>query len=210
MALSFAFRGRLEQMEQSRNQRLSLLQTEKELQADKYRDLEAKLANIRSMEQRCLLLDQKIASQNLKISTLKSEVEDLYAKYDESSAQLKVLKSELEELEQVEKEKDRFYELKGIEMEKFKEDAERFLVESRMQVEGLRNRVNELKSTFVELQGNNGYLSNSEIAAAEMRKAELMSVKENLMKILASNYQRRAQLQQQVQNMFTMQNQERR
>ncbi|GKU92576.1 hypothetical protein SLEP1_g6285 [Rubroshorea leprosula] len=145
MALSFAFRERLEQMEQSRNQRLSLLQAEKELQADKYRDLEAKLANIRSMEQRCLLLDQKIASQNLKISTLKSEVEDLYAKYDESSAQLKVLKSELEELEQVEKEKDRFYELKGIEMEKFKKHAERFLVESRIQVEGLRNRVNEVK-----------------------------------------------------------------
>ncbi|GLT59854.1 hypothetical protein SLA2020_326510 [Shorea laevis] len=210
MALTLAFRERLEQMEHSRNQRLSLLQAEKELQANKYRDLEAKLANILSMEQRCLLLDQKIASQNLKISTLKSEVEDLYTKYDERSAQLKVLKSELEELEQVEKEKDRFYELKGIEMEKFKEDAERFLVESRMQVEGLRNRVNELKSTFVELQGNNGYLSNSEIAAAEMRKAELMSVKESLMKILASNYQRRAQLQQQVQNMFTMQNQERR
>lgn len=191
-------------MEYSRNQRISLLQAEKELQANKYLVLEAKLGNIRSMEQRCLSLDQKIASQNFKIAALKSEIEELYTKYDENSEQSKVLKAELEELEVLVKEKEKFYELKGSEMKGFREDVGKFLVESRVQLQGLRNKVNELKSMFNELQGKNGHLTNSEIAAAEMRRAELLSIKENMRKVLASNYQTRAQLQQQVQNMLTM------
>ncbi|XVF27318.1 hypothetical protein REPUB_Repub14bG0096800 [Reevesia pubescens] len=209
MALSSAFRERLEQMEDSRNQRLLLLQAEKELQANKSQVLESKLAHIRSMEQRCLFLDQKIASQNFKISAFKSEIENLEAQYNSSSRQLKVLKSEIEELEEVEKEKDKFYESKSSEINEFRENVERFLMESRIQVQELRNCVNELKSTFMELQGNNEYMNNSEIAEAEMRRAELMAMKESLTKSLASNYQKRADLQKQVENMVVAQNQER-
>ncbi|KAK6264471.1 Herpesvirus UL139 [Theobroma cacao] len=209
MALSSAFRERLETMEHSRNQRLALLQAEKELQANKSQVLESKLAHIRSREQRCLWLDQKIASQNFKISSLKSGIENLDAKYNSSSQQLKVLKSEIEELEEVEKEKDKFYESKSSEINEFRENVGRFLMESRIRVQELRNSVNEMKSTFMELQGNNGYTSNYEIDEAEMKKAELLAMKENLTKSLASNYQIRAELQKQVENMLAAQNQER-
>ncbi|OMO70300.1 Cytomegalovirus [Corchorus capsularis] len=209
MALSSAFRERLEQMEHSRNERLNLLQAEKELQASKYQVLESKLAHIRTMEQRCLLLDQKIAAQNFRISSIKSEIEDLDAKYTSSSQQLKVLKSEIEELEELEKERDEFYLSKSSEINEFKENVERFLKESRIQVQELRDYSNKLKSTFMELQGNNGYLNNSEIAEAEMKRAELLAMKESLSKSLASNYRVRAELQKQVDNMLIAQNQER-
>ncbi|XVE88382.1 hypothetical protein DITRI_Ditri19aG0065500 [Diplodiscus trichospermus] len=208
MALSSAFRERFEQMEHARNERLILLQAEKELQANKSQVLESKLARIRSMEQRCLFLDQKIASQNFKISALKSEIENLDAKYNSSSRQLKALKSEIEELEEVEKEKDKFYDSKSSEMNEFMENVEKFLMESRIQVQELRNYANELKSTLMELQGNNGYMSNSEIAEAEMKRAELLAIKESLTKSLASNYQTRAELQKQVENLLVAQNQE--
>ncbi|XVF40137.1 hypothetical protein PTKIN_Ptkin01aG0087000 [Pterospermum kingtungense] len=202
MALSTAFRERFEQMEHSRNERLILLQAEKELQANKSQVLESKLARIRSMEQRCLFLDQKIASQNFKISAVKSNIENLDAKYNSTSRQLKVLKSEIEELEEMEKEKDRFYESKISEINEFRENLERLLMESRNRVQELRNTVNELKSTFMELQGQNGYMSNSEIAEAEMKRAELLAMKESLAKSLASNYQIKAELQKQVENML--------
>ena len=59
----------------------------------------------------------------------------------------------------------------------------------------------------MELQGNNGYMSNSEIAEAEMKRAELLAMKESLTNSLASNYQLRAELQKQVENMLVAQNQ---
>ncbi|XP_037492838.1 uncharacterized protein LOC105634260 isoform X3 [Jatropha curcas] len=170
MALSSAFRERLEHMEHTRNQRLSLLQAEKELQENNLQILASKQAEIRSMEQRCLLMDREIAFQNFKILALKSEIESLDARYNTDLHQLRVLKSEIEELEQTEKEKEKFYELKRNEMKKFREDLEKFVTESKMKVNDLKNIVNELNSTFIKLQGNNGHLSNSEIAAAEMRK----------------------------------------
>ncbi|KAK9267529.1 hypothetical protein L1049_009957 [Liquidambar formosana] len=210
MALSFAFRERLEHMEQTRNQRFSLLQAEKELQANKSLVLSLKLSNIRSMEQRCLMLDQKIAAQNLKVSALKSEIENLDAKYQNDLQKFRVLGSEVEELELLEKEKERLYALKSLEMTEFRKNVEKFVMECQMRVEELRDGVNKLKSIFMELQGNNGCLQNSEIAAAEMRKTELLSLKENLDRSLASNYQIRAQLQKQIQNILMTQNQERR
>ncbi|XP_020540200.2 uncharacterized protein LOC105647210 isoform X2 [Jatropha curcas] len=161
-----AFRERLEHMEHTRNQRLSLLQAEKELQENNLQILASKQAEIRSMEQRCLLMDREIAFQNFKILALKSEIESLDARYNTDLHQL----SEIEELEQTEKEKEKFYELKRNEMKKFREDLEKFVTESKMKVNDLKNIVNELNSTFIKLQGNNGHLSNSEIAAAEMRK----------------------------------------
>ncbi|KAH7568573.1 hypothetical protein JRO89_XS06G0017000 [Xanthoceras sorbifolium] len=192
MALSSAFRERLEQMENTRNERLSLLQAEKEAQSDKSQILSSKLGIIRSIELRCLLIDQKIASQNFKISSLKSEIEKLDAK---------VLKSEVEELEEMEREKESYYRLKGFEMNEFLENVDDFVKEFRLRVEELRNKKNKLSSTFKELQGNNGYSSYSEIAAAEMRKSELVAMKENMNKNLDSNYEVRAQLQKQLQNL---------
>ncbi|XP_037492836.1 uncharacterized protein LOC105634260 isoform X1 [Jatropha curcas] len=208
MALSSAFRERLEHMEHTRNQRLSLLQAEKELQENNLQILASKQAEIRSMEQRCLLMDREIAFQNFKILALKSEIESLDARYNTDLHQLRVLKSEIEELEQTEKEKEKFYELKRNEMKKFREDLEKFVTESKMKVNDLKNIVNELNSTFIKLQGNNGHLSNSEIAAAEMRKAELVAMKENLEQILVSNYQRRSNLQNQLEIILRTDNQE--
>ncbi|KAL6333659.1 hypothetical protein AAG906_028844 [Vitis piasezkii] len=209
MALSSAFRERLEQMEHSRNQRLSLLQAEKDLQANKSQVLATKFANIRAMERRCLVLEQKIASQNFKISATRSEIESLVSKYNLDLQQLRVLKSEVCELEELENEKERFYGLKESEMKEFNAQVERFVLECRKQVEELRNRVNELKLHFMDPQGKNRYLDNSQIAAAEMRKSELLAEKENLDRSLATNYQIRAQLQKQLQNILIMQSQKR-
>lgn len=64
-------------------------QVEKELQSHKSRVLASKLANIRAMEQRCLLFDRKIASQNFKILSLKSQIENLEAKYDSLSQEIR-------------------------------------------------------------------------------------------------------------------------
>lgn len=52
----------------------------------------------------------------------------------------------------------------------------------------------------MKFQGGNEYFYNSEIEVTEKRKSELMAVKENLDGNLASNYQLRAQLQKQLQN----------
>lgn len=208
MALSSAFRERLEQMESTRNQRLSLLQAEKELQTSKSQVLASKLVNIRSIEQRCLVLVHKIAFQNFKILVLKSEIESLDAKYDPDSQEFRVLKSEVEEIEEKEKEKERFYQVKGLDMKAFSENVDKFVKESRIQVNELRNCVNELNSIFIKLQGNNGFLSNSEIDEAEMRKSQLFAVKENLDTSLASNYQLRSQLQKELDNVLIIRNQE--
>ncbi|OAY25142.1 uncharacterized protein LOC110604369 [Manihot esculenta] len=207
MELSSAFRERLELMESTRNQRLSLLQAEKECEANRSQVLSSKLTNIRSMEQRCLLLDRNIAFQNFKILALKSEIESLDAKYQADLRQLRVLKSEVEELEEEEKEREVFYELKSNEIKAFKETVEKFVLKSQMQVNELKDQVNELNSAFVKLQGNNGYLCNSEIAPAEMRKSELVAVKENLDKHLASNYQLKSELQKQLQSLLSTQDQ---
>ncbi|CAL5346324.1 unnamed protein product [Camellia sinensis] len=146
MALPSGFRERLEQMEQTRNQRLSLLQ---EVQITKSQLLTARLSNIRFMEQRCLKLDQKITSQRCTISSLKSEIDTLNSKYDHNLQHIRVLKCEVEELVELGKEKERFYGLKRCEMEEFWAHVENFAVDCRMEVLELRNRVNELKMKIV-------------------------------------------------------------
>lgn len=50
----------------------------------------------------------------------------------------------MEELEELHKRKDSFYESKRKEMNEFKEIEEKFVVRCRMEVESLRNRVNEV------------------------------------------------------------------
>ncbi|KFK36360.1 hypothetical protein AALP_AA4G113300 [Arabis alpina] len=148
MALSAAFKERLDQMEFTRNQRLYLLQVEKEIQVNKSQILASKHASIQSIERKCLILDQKIAAQNLKITILKSTIEDLDSKYHCSVQQLRTLKSEVEELKELDKERDKYYKLKCSEMNEFMQNVEKFLSEKRLQVENLRERIKELSSTF--------------------------------------------------------------
>ena len=57
---------------------------------------------------------------------------------------LRVLKSEIEELGEVEKEKDKFYESKISEINEFRVNVERFLMEFRIRVQELRNSANEV------------------------------------------------------------------
>ena len=57
---------------------------------------------------------------------------------------LRVLKSEIEELEEMEKEKDKFYESKSSEINEFRVNVERFLMEFRIRMQELRNSANEV------------------------------------------------------------------
>ena len=61
----------------------------------------------------------------------------------------RVLKSEVEEMEEKEKEKERFYQVKGLDMKAFSENVDKFVTESRIQVNELRNRVNEVRIQVV-------------------------------------------------------------
>ena len=60
----------------------------------------------------------------------------------------------------------------------------------------------------MELKSNNRNSCDSEIAAAEMRRLELLAEKESVCRNLASNQQIKAQLQKQLQNILTTQTQE--
>lgn len=57
----------------------------------------------------------------------------------------RVLKSEVEELEEEEKEREVFYELKSNEIKAFKETVEKFVLKSQMQVNELKDQVNEVR-----------------------------------------------------------------
>ncbi|KAM6552108.1 hypothetical protein CsatB_001916 [Cannabis sativa] len=206
MAFSEAFHERLERMELDRNKRLSLLQAEKELQSNKSLVLASKLAEIRATEQRCFVLDQKIAAQNFKILALKTEIEMIDSKYETDSNQLRVLMIEAEDLEELEKQKDQFYESKISEMKEFKQKVERFGKELRMRVQNLKCSLNQLQKSFVKFQGNNGYSSNSEIAKAERMKSQLLAAKHELDKNLASNFRMKTHLQMELQSISSIHN----
>ncbi|CAJ1939625.1 unnamed protein product [Sphenostylis stenocarpa] len=208
MALSPAFQERLHHMDRTRIQRLSLLQAEKELQASKSRALASKLASIRASEQRCSWLDHKIASQHFKLLALKSQIENLEAKHDSLSLQLRLLQNEVEELEELLDKRESFYEAKRTEMREFKEIEERFVVKCRMEVESMRNKVNLLRSSFMELKSNSGDSCNPEITAAEMRRLELLAERDNVCRIIDHNHQIKAQLQKQLQTILMTQTQD--
>ncbi|CAI9292940.1 unnamed protein product [Lactuca saligna] len=205
MALSSTFEERLYQMEETRNQRLSLLQAEKELQQNKSQALASKLSGIRYIEQRCFKLDHKIASQQFIISSLKSQLDRLDSIHLNQIKQFRLLKSEVENLEGLDKEKDKYYALKAREIDNFRSRAEIFATESQMRVDELRNCVNELQSSFIQLQHSAGYSNNPDLAAAEMRKSELEATKESLDRKLASNYNTRAHLQKQLKSLLISQ-----
>lgn len=187
-------------MEETRNQRLTLLQAEKDVQNKKSSILSSKISNIRSMEQRCLVLEQINAASKYKILAYKSEIESVEARYQTAAHQFRVLKSELIELEESEKEKERFYEMKNLEMKEFRENVDRCLSENRLLVQEIKKSIDELKSSLEEFQINNECLDNFGIVAVEARKTELLLDKQNLDRSLASNYQLRTQLQKQLYN----------
>nr|XP_017215415.1 PREDICTED: uncharacterized protein LOC108193304 isoform X2 [Daucus carota subsp. sativus] len=194
-------------MELCRNQRLSLLQAEKEVQFTKSQVLASKISAIKLADHRCLNLQQQIASKHFVISSLKSRIDCLDSQYVDVSQQFRALKSEVQELEELEREKDKYFVSETKEMEGFKVELEKFAVESRKQVQELKNQVEQLKSSFVKLQGNIGSSDDSELAAAEIRKSELLAEKQNMECRLASNHQIRAQLQRQLQSILMMQSQ---
>ncbi|KAJ8449916.1 hypothetical protein Cgig2_029278 [Carnegiea gigantea] len=185
-------------MENIRNQRLSLLQEEKLLQKNKSLLLSAKLAHIGSLEQRCLLLDHQLASQNFKISSIKSQIGFLERKYQNLAQQFRV---EVEDLEQMDEERESYYSGNCSEMEEFKNAAERFAVEIRKRVEELRRRRDQLKSVYKDLQNSSIEADNLEVKAAEIRKAELLAMKEKAISDLESNKQLRAELEKQLQSL---------
>lgn len=63
-----------------------------------------------------------------------------------TSIGFRVLNSEVEELEEFEEDKQRFYDLKTFEMKEFKQNVENFKAECGGRVEELRVRVNEVKN----------------------------------------------------------------
>ncbi|XP_074335209.1 uncharacterized protein LOC141672491 [Apium graveolens] len=205
--LPTGFKERLEQMELCRIQRLSLLRAEKELQFTKSQVLASKISSIKLADHRCLNLQQQIASKHFVISSLKSRIDLLDSEYTEVSQKFRVLKSEVQELEELEREKERYFASELKEMEGFKAEVEKFADQSRKEVQELRNQAEQLKSSFVKLQGNIGCSNDFELAAAEIRKSKLLAEKENLSCRLASSYQIRAQLQKQLQSILMTQSQ---
>lgn len=59
-----------------------------------------------------------------------------------------MLKNEVEELEELEKQKENFYGLERRKMESFQAQVDNFVVDCQMQVQELRNKINEVKDTF--------------------------------------------------------------
>ncbi|KAG9448050.1 hypothetical protein H6P81_014178 [Aristolochia fimbriata] len=198
MAQPSAFQERLQEMEETRKQRHSVLEAEKELQSKKSGLLAANISNLRHSERRCLILDQQNAQLNLQVLTKKSEMEAIERIYQSAAQDFRYLKKEIDFLKKREKEKERFYKTKNLEMKEFRDEVERFLRESRQQVYTMKNSIAELRSTLQELLATDAYLNNSEIAAAEKRNAELLKLKENLDRSLKSNNQTRSALQKQL------------
>ncbi|XP_074276657.1 uncharacterized protein LOC141600336 [Silene latifolia] len=201
MAFQTAFKERLEDMDNTRNQRLTLLQAEKDLQKNKSVVLSAKHSNISLLEQRCLILDQTFASDNLRISSLKSQIQLLHRTFQSSSKHFRDLSVQVEELEQLDRERDINYSVNSAKINKFTVETQTFASELRIQVEELRCRRNKLKLLCSELQKNNGDVQNVDIQAAEIRNSELLALKKKVVITRESNERERAELQKQLQSL---------
>uniref|UniRef100_A0A0D9VE81 Uncharacterized protein n=1 Tax=Leersia perrieri TaxID=77586 RepID=A0A0D9VE81_9ORYZ len=205
MELSAAFEERVRQMEDARNHRLSLLHAEKELQAERSRLLDAKIASARRLERRHLLLERRAADLASRALSARADIDAARSRRAAVSRELSSVREETEEAERREEEWDRFYEAKRKEMEEFQAMSGRFEAEARDEVRRLRDLVSQLKSTLQEHHGRVMYLNNAEITAAEARRSDLMVKKAKLDESLASARQFRALLQQQLQKAFSSQ-----
>ncbi|XP_042428791.1 uncharacterized protein LOC122015808 isoform X1 [Zingiber officinale] len=228
MAFPSTFQERLQQMEATRNQRLLLLQAEKELHLAKSQLLSKKIEDLRREECRCLLLKRRGTELACQILASKSEIDALEARHQAAACEYRDLKREIEELEEKEKTRDEFYNLRMSELEEFKESTRRFLLDNRDKVQKLQDSVSEyllqntcdllamqlvlcnvmplqLKSTLNLLQGSDGYMDNGRIAAGETKKSELLAEKEKLEKYLISSDHLRTLLQKQLHKMLISQ-----
>ncbi|CAL9090031.1 unnamed protein product, partial [Musa textilis] len=187
---------------------------EREIQIAKSHLLSEKIEELRRAERRCLLLERRNAEIAHRILTNRTQIDAVDARYQ--AAAREDLKSAIEELEQREKERDGFYAANRAEMEEFRERQRSFVSDTHEEVRKLRDWVSEvwffcfsvsnprtlLKSSLKHLQGNDGYLNNAKIAAAETRKSELLAEKEKLDKNLASSSHLRTLLQKQLHKML--------
>ena len=64
---------------------------------------------------------------------------------------IRVLKNEVEELEQMEKEKEWFYDSKRRQIEEFHGQVENFVVDYQIQVQKLRNKVSEVRTLHCQV-----------------------------------------------------------
>nr|BAD28267.1 hypothetical protein [Oryza sativa Japonica Group] len=176
MELSAAFEERVRQMEDARNHRLSLLHAEKELQAERSRLLDTKLASARRLERRRLLLERRAADLASRALSARAGIDaararrvaisrDLrqaraYASPTQTPPPSRLLKfphphrsvrGEIEEAERREEEWDRFYEAKRKEMEEFQAMSGWFEAAARDEVQSLRDLVSQKLSAFVGL-----------------------------------------------------------
>ncbi|KAG0532541.1 hypothetical protein BDA96_04G116000 [Sorghum bicolor] len=205
MELSAAFEERVRQMEDARNHRLALLNAEKEIQAAKLRILSAMLAATRRLECRRLLLERRAADLASRALAARAGIDAARARRRLVARDLSSMRGEIEEAERREQDWDRFYEAKRKEMEEFQAESRRFEAQTREEVQRLRDSVSQLKSTLQELQSSAMYSNNTEIAAAEARKSDLIAKKAKLGESLVSARQFRALLQQQLQKAFQSQ-----
>ncbi|KAL5989935.1 hypothetical protein ACLOJK_010830 [Asimina triloba] len=134
-----------QQMEETRNQRLSLLQAEKDLQSERSLLLSARLSNLRRLEQCCLVLEQRNAALSFQILAKKSEIDVVNAEYQTIAQQIRNMKNETSKLEEVEKERQRFYDEKTLEMKEFEDEVQRCVSLSSLEVKKLRNDVDDVR-----------------------------------------------------------------
>ncbi|CAN6250970.1 unnamed protein product [Urochloa humidicola] len=185
--------------------RCLVAQAEKEIQAAKSRILAAKLAAARRLERRRLLLERRAADLASRALAARADIDAARLRRLAVARDLSSVRNEIEEAQQREEDWDRFYEAKRKEMEEFQAVSQQFEMETREEVQRLRDLVSQLKSTLHELQSSEMYANNAEIGAAEVRKSDLTAKKAKLDESLASARQFRALLQQQLQKSFQSQ-----
>ncbi|KAL5670306.1 hypothetical protein ACJX0J_022527, partial [Zea mays] len=128
-------------MEDARNQRLALLNAEKETQAAKSRILSAKLAATRRLECRRLLLERRAADLAFRALAARADIDAARARRLLVARDLSSVRGEIEEAERREQGWDRFYEAKRKDMEEFQTESRRFEAETREEVQRLRDLV---------------------------------------------------------------------
>ncbi|KMZ62160.1 hypothetical protein ZOSMA_48G00810 [Zostera marina] len=197
-AFPSVFEERIRQMEETKNQRVFLLQTERELQDQKTRLLSSNLVSLRNAEQRRLLLEKRTAEFGAMIIAKKSEFMILETRHREASEQHRSLKSEIADLKQKLVVMEIDYRSKTSEMEVFVADVRKYLISSRSEIQTLQTQINHLRSVIEQMEKTDECSNNSEIIGAERRKIELSAIKQNLEQTLDSNYRLKSLLQNQL------------